>query len=151
MEKTKGIVHEIDAEVFIKTLASRLKEMPEFSIPDWAKFVKTGVAKARPPEEDDWWYVRAASILRQLYVKGVIGVERLRTKYGSRKKRGMRPEKFFRASGKIIRTILQQATKANLVEHIKEKRVGRRLTKKGKEWLETLASELKTKIVKLEK
>lgn len=145
MEKIKEIVHEIDAEVFIKTLASRLKEMPEFFMPDWAKFVKTGVAKARPPEDDDWWHVRAASILRQLYVKGVIGVERLRTKYGSRKKRGMKPEKFFKASGKIIRTILQQATKAGLVEHIKEKRIGRRLTKKGKEWLESIALELKGK------
>ncbi|MEM4152862.1 MAG: 30S ribosomal protein S19e [Candidatus Pacearchaeota archaeon] len=146
MEKVKGIVHEIEPLVFIKTLASKLKEMPEFEMPKWAYFVKTGTAKARPPEEKDWWYIRAASILRKVYVKGIIGTERLRTEYGSRKKRGMRPEKFKKASGKIIRTILQQATKAGLVEHIKEKKAGRRLTKKGKEWLEAIALELKTKI-----
>lgn len=136
-------VHEIPVEKFIFALAEQLKKKPEFKQPEWAVFVKTGRAKARPPEEPDWWYIRAASILRTLYVKGIAGVERLRVKYGSRQNRGARPESFAKASGKIIRTVLQQATKAGLVEHIKEKKTGRRLTKQGKEWLEELAVELK--------
>lgn len=123
----------------------RLKQKPEFKQPEWALFVKTGQAKQRPPENGDWWYVRAASILRTLYTQGVVGVERLKSKYGSRKKRGMAPERFRKASGKIIRVIMQQATKAGLVEYIKEKRTGRKLTKAGKEWLESLASEIKSK------
>jgi len=43
-----------------------------------------------------------------------------------------------RASGKIIRTILQQAEKAGLLEKYKsiKKRSGRRLTLQGKELLE---------------
>jgi len=145
MAKNNVTVHEIPSQKFILHLAEKLKEMKEFEMPKWAFYVKTGRSKMRPPEREDWWYVRAASILRKVYVNGIIGVERLRTEYGSRKKRGMRPEKFYKASGKIIRTILQQATKAGLVEHIKEKRIGRRLTKKGKEFLENLASELKEK------
>ncbi|MEM2089635.1 MAG: 30S ribosomal protein S19e [Candidatus Pacearchaeota archaeon] len=139
------LVHEIEPMKFILALASELKKISEFKMPEWAMFVKTSVAKERPPEEKDWWYVRAASILRSVYIKGVVGVSRLRVKYGSRKNRGMRPEKFYKASGKIIRTILQQATKAGLVEHIKGKRTGRRLTKKGKEFLEKLAEKLKEK------
>ncbi|MEM4641372.1 MAG: 30S ribosomal protein S19e [Candidatus Pacearchaeota archaeon] len=139
------LVHEIEPMKFILALASELKKMPEFKMPEWAMFVKTSVAKERPPEEKDWWYIRAASILRSVYIKGVVGVSRLRVKYGSRKNRGMRPEKFYKASGKIIRTILQQATKAGLVEHIKGKKTGRRLTKKGKEFLEKLAEKLKEK------
>ncbi|MEM1536038.1 MAG: 30S ribosomal protein S19e [Candidatus Pacearchaeota archaeon] len=139
------LVHEIEPMKFILALASELKKMPEFKMPEWAMFVKTGAAKERPPEEKDWWYIRAASILRSVYIKGVVGVSRLRVKYGSRKNRGMRPEKFYKASGKIIRTILQQATKAGLVEHIKGKKTGRRLTKKGKEFLEKLAEKLKEK------
>ncbi|MGB9707836.1 MAG: 30S ribosomal protein S19e [Candidatus Pacearchaeota archaeon] len=138
-----SVVYEIPSQKFIIYLAEKLKGMKEFEMPNWAAYVKTGVAKMRPPETDDWWYVRAASILRKVYVKGIVGVERLRNEYGSRKKSGMRPEKFFRAGGKIIRTILQQATKAGLIEHIKEKKVGRRLTKKGKEYLETIAAEMK--------
>lgn len=138
-------VHEIQAEQFILALAEELKKKNEFQVPEWAAFVRTGVAKIRPPERADWWHVRAASILRALYVQGVVGVEHLRIKYGSRQNRGMAPEKFAKASGKIIRTILQQATKAGLVDHIKGKKTGRRLTKTGKEWLEQLAAEIKSK------
>jgi small subunit ribosomal protein S19e len=137
------LVQEIHAQKFILALASKLKEMAEFKMPEWALFAKTGRAKERPPEDKDWWYIRAASILRAIYLKGPVGVERLRTKYGSRKNRGMKPEKFYKASGKIIRVILQQATKAGLAEHVTGKKTGRRLTKKGKEFLEELATQLK--------
>lgn len=144
MAKTERIkVHEIPAEKFILALAQELKKKAEFKQPEWTLFVKTGQAKARPPEEKDWWYIRAASILRTLYVQGIVGVKRLKVKYGSRKNRGGKPEKFAKASGKIIRTVFQQATKAGLAEHIKDKKAGRKLTKTGKEWLEDLAAELK--------
>ena len=143
-EKEKfGYVHEVQSQAFIKALAEKLKEMPDFLMPDWAAFVKTGMAKERVPEKDDWWYHRAASILRTVYVKGVVGVSRLRTKYGSRKNRGMRPEKFYKSSGKIIRTIMQQATKVGFVEHVKDKRAGRKLTKKGLAYLESIAKSMR--------
>jgi small subunit ribosomal protein S19e len=143
-EKEKyGLVHEIPNQKFINELALKLIEMPDFKMPEWAAFVKTGVSKERVPEKENWWYIRAASVLRTIYVNGIVGVSRLRSKYGSRKNRGMRPEKFYKSSGKIIRVILQQATKAGFVEHIKEKRTGRRLTKKGLNFLENLAKELK--------
>ncbi len=143
-EKTKyGLVHEIPSQKFINALAEKLKDIDDFKMPDWAKFVKTGIAKQRAPDDDHWWYTRAASILRAVYVQGVVGVSRLRTKYGSRKNRGMEPEKFYKGSGKIIRVILQQAGKSGFVEHIKEKTTGRRLTKKGLAFLESLAKTLK--------
>lgn len=138
-----AIIYEVPPEKFIVELAERLKKIPEFEMPKWALFVKTSVAKERPPERRDWWYIRAASVLRTIYLKGIIGVSRLRAKYSSRKNRGMRPEKSYKASGKIIRVILQQATKAGFVELVKNKRVGRRLTKKGKEFLEKIAEEIK--------
>jgi len=139
----KILILDVEPSKVISTLAMKLKEMPEFEMPGWANFVKTGPSKDRPPVDENWWCVRAASILRSIYVRGVIGVSRLRNKYGSRKNRGMKPEKFKRASGKIIRTILQQATKAGLVEHIKEKKAGRRLTKKGREFLDNTVNQIK--------
>ena len=146
MAKIKKITpREIHSDLFIETLASKLKNMNEFKMPEWAMFVKTGAAKVKPPERNDWWHIRAASILRSIYMRGIVGVSKLRTKYGSRKKRGARPEKFYKASGKLIRTVLQQATKVGFVEHIKENKAGRRITKKGKEFLESLAVELKNK------
>ena len=137
-------VYEIDAQEFNLKLAQALKEMPEFAQPEWSLLVKSSASKKRPIEDVDFWHKRAASILRQIYKKKIVGVERLRTKYGSKKDRGMKPEKFKKASGKIIRTILQQADKAGLTEIAKEikgvkgKKPGRQLTQKGKELLEAI-------------
>ena len=133
-------VYEIPANEYNNKLAEALKQFPEFKAPDWMDFVKTGVAKQRPPQEEDFWYKRAASILRQAYVRGVVGVNRLKTRYGSKQNRGMQPEIFKKGSGKIIRVILQQAEAAGLLEKINEsgKRAGRKLTDKGKELLENI-------------
>jgi small subunit ribosomal protein S19e len=133
-------VYEMLAGEYNKKLAEILKEMPEFQQPEWSHFVKTGVAKVKPPQDPDFWHKRAASILRQIYTHRVVGVNRLKTRYGSLKNRGMRPEKFRRGSGKIIRVILQQSEKAGLLEKFNEsgKRAGRILTKQGKELLESI-------------
>ncbi len=135
-------VYELDAGEYNLKLAEALKKVPEFEKPEWAEFVKSGPAKERPIDDSDFWFKRAASILRQIYKKKIVGVNRLRTKYGSKKNRGYAPEKFKRAGGKIIRTILQQADKAGFTEiakavrGVKERKPGRQLTQKGKEFLE---------------
>lgn len=142
-KKTEKTVYDVNSHAFVNALAEELKKIPFFEMPEWAKFVKTGTAKERPPFEVDWWYKRAASILRQLYTKKVVGVSRLRTRYGSKKDRGVKPKRFRKASGKIIRLILQQAEKALLVEKSKGKKAGRVLSEKGKAFLNEIASNLK--------
>ena len=143
MEKTNS-VYEMNSQEYNLKLAEALKKVPEFKAPDWIEFVKSSPSKERPIEEPDFWYKRAASILRQIYKNKVVGVNRLRTKYGSKKNRGMKPEHFMKSGGKIIRTILQQSDKAGFTESFKgikrtnEKRAGRRLTEKGKKFLEAI-------------
>ena len=132
-------VRTIQPAKYNSSLAEALKKIPEFKKPDWADFIKTSVHKSRPPFDGDFWYKRAASILRQAYIKKIVGVNRLRTRYGGRKKRGYKPEEFRKASGKIIRTILQQSEKAGFLEKSKEKKAGRQLTQKGKLFMEDLA------------
>jgi len=140
--ENKNPVYEMNAQEFNLKLADALKNIPEFKKPEWVEFVKSGSGKERPIEDVDFWFKRVASILRQIYKKGVLGVSRLRTKYGSKKDRGMKPEKFRRAGGKIIRTILQQTDKAGFTEiqkpikGVRSKRPGRILTEKGKKFLE---------------
>lgn len=137
-------VYELNAQEYNQKLAKALKEIPEFKAPEWVEFVKSGPAKERPIAEEDFWYKRAASILRQIYKKGVVGTQRLRTKYGSKKNRGYAPEEFRKASGKIIRVILQQADAAGLTEiskavrGIRQRKPGRTLTEKGKTFLESV-------------
>ena len=137
-------VYDIDSQEYNIKLAEALKKIPEFKQPEWAAYVKTGPAKQRPIDEPDFWQKRAASILRQIYKHKTVGVNRLRTRYGSKKNRGMQPEEFRKSGGKIIRTILQQADKAGFTEitktgrEAKKRRLGRQLTKKGAEFLESI-------------
>jgi len=132
-------IYDVEAGIYIAKLSSKLKEMPEFKMPEWAYFVKTSAGKERPPEDAEWWYIRAASILRQIYIKGTVGSGRLSIKFGTRQQRGMRPAKFHRASRKIIRNMLQAAEKVGFLEKVKEGRAGRRLTKKGKQFMDEVA------------
>ncbi len=132
-------IRAIQPAKYNSVLAEALKKIPEFSKPEWADFVKTSTHKSRPPFEEDFWYKRAASILRQIYIRKLVGVNRLRTRYGGRKKRGYKPEEFRKSGGKIIRTILQRAEKTGFLEKSKEKKAGRQLTEKGRNFMEDLA------------
>jgi small subunit ribosomal protein S19e len=132
-------IRTIEAGKFNKLLAEALKESGDFEKPEWIDFVKTSAHKERPNIDPDFWYKRAASILRQVYIKNVVGVERLRTRYGGRKDRGSKPPEFVKSGGKIIRKILQQAEAAGLLEKSKGKKAGRQLTQKGKTLLESIS------------
>ncbi len=137
-------IYDLNAQEYNLKLAEALKKIPEFKVPEWVEFVKSSPAKERPIEDPDFWYKRAASILKQIYKRKIVGVNRLRTKYGSKKNRGYTPEQFRRAGGKIIRTILQQADAAGLTEvakavrGVRDRKPGRQLTAHGKKFMEEL-------------
>ncbi|MBU7047871.1 MAG: 30S ribosomal protein S19e [Theionarchaea archaeon] len=133
-------VYDVNAPDLLTRLIDDLKEVTEIAPPVWARYVKTGVCKERPPVQDDWWHIRAASLLRRLYINGPVGVERLRRYYGGKKNRGHKPEQFRKASGAVIRTILKQLQEAGFVETVPE---GRKLTPKGVSHLDRLAYEVK--------
>ena len=137
-----AIVYDIEANELIEETSKELAKLENIKAPDWAAFVKTGISKERPPAREDWWFVRAAAILRTLYKsKGPIGVQKLRVKYGSKKNRGHKPEKFFKSSGKIIRLILQQLEKEELIKkNDAGVHKGRVIAPKGKSILDKTAS-----------
>jgi len=124
-------VRSVEPNKYNLLLAEALKNEKIFEKPEWADFVKTGSGKARPNIDEDFWNKRAASILKQIYIKEIVGVERLRTRYGNKKTRGMKPSKFVKGAGKIIRIILQQAEKAEFVVKVDGNKKGRKLTEKG--------------------
>ncbi len=135
------VIYAKDPVKYIPALAEALKQFSEFESPEWAFYVKTGSSRERPPADEDFWYIRSASILRHLYLRGVVGVGKLRNRYGSRKDRGGKPDIFRKAGGKIIRVILQQAEEAGLVEKVTRLQHGRRLTEKGREFLDSIQVE----------
>jgi len=139
-------VYDVNADALIEATADKLAKVPEMSAPEWADFVKTGVYKERPPARSDWWFIRAAAILRKIYIMGPIGTSKLRTKYGGKHRRGYKPPKFARASGNIIRKILQKLEKSGLAIQVsKNGHKGRIVTAKGKSLLDKTASELAQK------
>ena len=131
--------YDINPTELINKAAIGLKKTKGVQIPDWALYVKTGAGKERVPDSVDWWFIRAASILRKVYMRGPIGVSKLRNFYGCKKNRGVKPEKFYKASGKIIRTMLQQLEAEGLIKAV-EKGVhkGKVVTPKGRSFLDTL-------------
>lgn len=139
---------EVPADRLIERLAKFLKENAvNVKPPNWALYVKTGHFKEKPPENPDWWYFRAASILRKLYKSGeAIGIETFRTIYGGRKNYGVAPEHFAKGSGSIVRKILQQLEKEGLVKTIPGK--GRILSPQGRALLDKIAYEVMLDLVK---
>jgi small subunit ribosomal protein S19e len=140
-------VYEVYPNELIEKVAEELKKIEEIKPPVWAAFAKTGVHKERAPLDVAWWYSRAAAVLRSVYVLGPIGVSKLRTKYGGKKRRGHKMAHFRKGSGSVIRKILQQLEKAQLIKFV-EKGIhkGRIIAPKGKSLLDkTAIAILKTK------
>ncbi|MCW1301329.1 MAG: 30S ribosomal protein S19e [Candidatus Nanoarchaeia archaeon] len=133
-------VYDVPADKLIQKVAEELKQ--KVQVPTWAKFVKTGAHKERPPEQDDWFYKRLASLLRTVYISGPVGVSRLRTKYGGRKRRGHKPERAYKAGGAIIRRGLQILESLGLVTKVEKPKKGRIVTPEGRSFLDKIATSI---------
>jgi len=95
-----------------RAVAKKLMEEKLVSPPEWIIYVKTGPHRERAPQDENFWYMRCAAILRTLYIKGPMGVSLLREKFGG--KPGSRSGRMHatKAGGSIIRKALQQLEKA---------------------------------------
>lgn len=136
-------VFDVPAKELIERTAKELKNTLAIKPPSWADFVKTGMSRDRPPANQDWWYVRAASILRKAVILGPIGTSKLRGHYSGRKNRGMAGEHTYKAGGNIIRKILQQLEKSGLLKQAKKgNHKGRIATPKGLSLLNKISTQI---------
>lgn len=137
-------VYDVPPDKLAKRVAEKLKKNKAIHLPKWAMEVKKGANKELPPQESDWWWIRCASVLRQIYIHGPVGVSRLRTYYGSRVRRGAKPERFREASGKIIREVLHQLEDEKAGEgFVTKTKRGRIISPKGQSFLDDTAHEIK--------
>ena len=136
----------VNPNELIYKAADELKKHKLVQPTEWSRFVKTGRHKERLPNHDDWWYHRSAAILRSIANLGPVGTEKLRTKYGGLKGRGHKPEHFYKASGSIIRKILQQLEKSGLIKAAqKGVHKGKILTPKGTSFMDKIAVQIAKK------
>jgi small subunit ribosomal protein S19e len=136
-------VYSVPGTELVKEIAKDLKENKKIAQPPFVEFVKTSCSKERAPDDLNWYYTRMASILRRIYIDGPVGVQRLRTYYGGRKNRGVKPHHFKKGSGKIVRSCLQALEKEGL---IKKDKKGRVITPKGQSYLNKKSKEVLNKI-----
>jgi len=130
--------------VFLPQLATELRNRQAVAPPPWATFVKTGVHKQRAPVQTDWWYLRSASVLRKIYLKGHVGIARLSAEYGGKRDRGSAPYHTRTGSRAILREIVHQLEKSGLVQPYKTR--GRRVSPAGEKLLTTVSRDVLEKL-----
>lgn len=139
-------VYDVPSDKLIAATAKKLKDVSSITPPDWADFAKTGRHTEKAPTQADWWYTRAASVLRKVYVKGPIGTSRLAAEYGGFADRGSKPNKAVKGSRSVARKCLMQLESSGLV--VKNKNQGRIVSSKGQALLDAAAKEVMDEISK---
>jgi len=134
-------VRDVDARKLVLAVKEELKRFKEVQPPVWSMYAKSSVNRQRPPEEGDFWYIRGASLMKRIYIDGPVGVEKLRTFYGGRKRRRTKPARFKKSSGSVLRELLQQLEAAGFVEKEKNN-FGRKITPKGRKFLDNIANKV---------
>lgn len=143
MSRRSVTVKDVPADEFIKAAAEFLKRQPKFDVPKYHDIVKTSVIKEFAPYDEDWFYIRCASLARRLYVRQGTGVGAFSKVYGAKKRRGTLPGHFCRASRGVIRSCLKQLQKVGVLEPMPEgKKGGRRVTKQGQQDCDRIAKEI---------
>ena len=133
---------DVGAAEFVKMYADHLKLQGKIELPSWVDVVKTATHKEMCPFDQDWYYTRAASIARKVYLRPHCGVGGLSKCYGSRARKGTRTEHFHKANTGVIRHILGQLEAIGVV---KKDGKGRVITSTGQQDLDRLAGQLKKK------
>lgn len=153
---------EVRGDLLVKELAKYLFEnyKDKIIIPKWVYFIRTRPGNERNPDDPPdvsydgspgWFYYRMASVLRYVYLKGPIGLSRLRKLYGGKVKRGLVPPRYRRGYGKLHRYILQTLENLGLVTKINEgKRKGRAVTPLGQSIIDKLANKIYVEHIKNE-
>lgn len=139
---------DVPSAKLIGVLAAQVKTLPSMQEPDWARFVKTGSHAERPPQDSEWWFARAASLLRKLYIRGPIGLGELERVYGGSKAVAYFPKHHRDAGGSAIRRVLKQLEAAELVAKTPK---GRVLTPKGRAMLDRASRDIFASITESDK
>ena len=139
-EEERGIcVRDVSAKAFIEAYAEHLKNSDKFELPVWADLVKTATINELAPYGEDWYYIRAASIARKIYLRPGLGVGQLRKWYGGpSKNNGVRHQHFKRANAGIIRSVLIQLEEMKVTEQCDKG--GRRMSRVGQQDLDRIAN-----------
>ncbi|XP_071324707.1 small ribosomal subunit protein eS19 isoform X1 [Trachinotus anak] len=139
--KMPGVtVKDVNQQEFVRALAAFLKKSGKLKVPDWVDLVKLGKHKELAPSDENWFYIRAASTVRHLYLRGGAGVGSMTKIYGARKRNGVCPAHYSVGSKNVARKVLQALELLKMIE--KDPNGGRRLTSQGTRDLDRIAGQV---------
>ena len=141
-------VYDAPADRLIPKLADHIKRISQVQPAVWAAYAKTGSQAERAPQNKDWWFVRAASIMRKLYLHGPIGLDDLRTEYGGLIAVGYTLAHHRDAGSSNIRKIMSQLQAAGLVQKTTK---GRVISPEGRRLLDKISTEIFKEMAKDDK
>lgn len=120
----------------VEKIAASLERDGSVTAPAWALKVKSGVSRERVPSTTGFWFKRSAAVLRTYCLSEgkPLGVQRLRNKYGGRKRHVVSAAHHRKAGGGVLRRVVQQLEAAGFVEK-QAKTSGRVITAKGKKFV----------------
>merc|ERR1712080_611894 len=139
MTRQAVTLKDVSAEAFIAEFSAHLKRSGKIDLPAWHNVVKTGHFKELAPYDEDWYYVRAASFARKVYLRQKTGVGALRKVYGGADRRGTRGAHHTTASGGLIRKILRDLEQMGIVTKDDK---GRKITDEGQRSLDSIACKI---------
>lgn len=138
--------YDVPANLLISKVAEQLKQDKKMSPPDWSRYVKTGVHREKSPTNPDWWFERAAAVLRKVYIKGPIGSSRLAAEFGGRRDRGSKPYHARKGSRSIARHSLKQLEEAGYL--VKQNKKGRVISPTGRKMLDKISKDVLKELAK---
>ena len=125
-------------------LAEYIKNTSKVVEPANVDLIKTGSFKQRFPSDQDWYFKRAASILRKLVLSEIkgskIGVRSIAKLYGGSLNRGSKPSVKVDGSKGIIRKIIKDFENVGWVEIVDGQRI---ISEKAKEEILKLIEKIK--------
>jgi len=131
-------VYDVDSQSINRKIAAALKD--KIKKPEFVNYVKSAPSRERPPIDSDFWFVRSASILRQIYINGPVGASRLHNRYGSRTNHITRRKHHKKSGGSIIRRSLQELERVGLIKKVPK---GRIMTPQGTSFVDKISKELR--------
>ncbi|XP_054349495.1 small ribosomal subunit protein eS19-like [Pongo pygmaeus] len=126
---------DVDQQEFVRALAAFLKKSGQLKVPKWvAKHKELALC------DENWFYTRAASTARHLYLRGGAGVGSMTKIDGGHQRNGVMPSHFSRGSKSVAHQVLQALEGLKMVE--KGQDGGHKLTPQGQRDVDRITGEV---------
>eukprot|EP00833_Pecoramyces_ruminatium_P011000 jgi/Orpsp1_1/1185032/evm.model.c7180000092035.1 len=139
-------VRDINSQVFVKAYAAHLKKSGEMTSPRYVDRRKAS-AKQYSINENDLYYIKAASIARHFYLRSNVGIGGLYKSNSSLSRHSIHSSSSLSSlnnstfsSGNTIRKIIESFEEMGILE--KDYYGGRRLSQKGRKSLDSVAIQI---------